>query len=227
MTHFCPWWSFLILPMLPFQVFAWFLGCHLHLKWWVDQSKSLTILMSSLSILKLCISSVVMTFVFLIFKCSHHWKFLLLHSSEVSSTSSQDRCVSIHASPPCTTIKNYNQISKKKNNNWNHQKIELYGSLTTNDLKKSHSSRWEEGVESWSQGGEDTVWHGETAEWMVPHSHVVDKNWEGYLGSEPSQPQARLHSPSFQQWEDKLPLPLTLKTSGGWGGRRGGWIFAT
>ena len=26
------------------------------------------------------------------------------------------------------------------------------------------------------------------ADWMVPHSHMVDKNWEGYLGSEGAQP---------------------------------------
>ena len=39
--------------------------------------------------------------------------------------------------------------------------------------------------------------------WVVPHSHVVHKNLEGYLGSEQPQPQARLHSPGFQCQEDK------------------------
>ena len=35
-------------------------------------------------------------------------------------------------------------------------------------------------------GGEDREWHEEAVmvvEWVVPHSRVVDKNWEGYLGS--------------------------------------------
>ena len=42
-------------------------------------------------------------------------------------------------------------------------------------------------------------------EWEVPHSHEVDKNQEGYLGSVQSQPQARPHSPGFQHQEDKAP----------------------
>ena len=44
-------------------------------------------------------------------------------------------------------------------------------------------------MESW--GGEDMVWHGEVTvvvEGEVPYSHVVDKNQEGYLGSEQAQP---------------------------------------
>ena len=51
------------------------------------------------------------------------------------------------------------------------------------------------------------MWHGEmaAAEWVVPHSHVVNKNQEGHLGSEQSQSQARPHSPGFQHWEDKPP----------------------
>ena len=56
--------------------------------------------------------------------------------------------------------------------------------------------------------GRDGVWHrqvGVAVEWTVPHSRMVDKNWEGYLGSEPSQPQAKSHSPGFHHWEDKSP----------------------
>ena len=51
--------------------------------------------------------------------------------------------------------------------------------------------------------GRDTVWCQEAVEalvaveWVVPHSHVVDENREGYLGSKRSQPQARPHSPGF------------------------------
>ena len=50
------------------------------------------------------------------------------------------------------------------------------------------------------------VWHGDAmVEQVVPHSHVVDKNWEGYLGSEGSQHQDRPHSPGFQHQADKAP----------------------
>ena len=41
-------------------------------------------------------------------------------------------------------------------NNQNFQKIELYGSLTTNELKKKHLSRLVEEGEVGSQGREDT-----------------------------------------------------------------------
>ena len=35
----------------------------------------------------------------------------------------------------------------------------------------------------------DVEWHrGAEMEWAVPHPYVVDKNWEGYLESEESQP---------------------------------------
>ena len=44
--------------------------------------------------------------------------------------------------------------------------------------------------ELWSWGREDVVQSREVVAvviWTVPHSHVVDKNWEGYLGvSDPS-----------------------------------------
>ena len=49
------------------------------------------------------------------------------------------------------------QIDLKTNNTQNYQKIELYGSPTTKDLKKPHSSRWVGGVELQRQGGE-VVW---------------------------------------------------------------------
>ena len=80
------------------------------------------------------------------------------------------------------------QLDFKANNTQNHQKIELYRSPTTKDLKKPPSSRWGGKAEVW-RGVErrgDTVWHGEVAvaERAVPHSHMVDKNQEGYIGSE-------------------------------------------
>ena len=43
------------------------------------------------------------------------------------------------------------------------------------------------------------------AEWVIPHSRVVDKNQERYFGREQSQLQARSHSPGFQHQEDKSP----------------------
>ena len=42
------------------------------------------------------------------------------------------------------------QLNLKTNDNLNCQKIELYGSPTTKDLKKPHSSRWVGGMETWS-----------------------------------------------------------------------------
>ena len=43
----------------------------------------------------------------------------------------------------------------------------------------------------WEERHEDALWHGGEAapEWAVPHSHVVDKNQEEYIGSKQSQPQ--------------------------------------
>ena len=62
----------------------------------------------------------------------------------------------------------------------------------------------------WMERREDAVWHREVAvaagqAQAVPHSHEVAKNREGYLGSERSQPQARLYSPGIQHHEDKSP----------------------
>ena len=53
------------------------------------------------------------------------------------------------------------QLDLKTDNTRNCQKIELDGSLTTEDLKKPHSSRWAEGAE---MGGEawrcSVAWRG-------------------------------------------------------------------
>ena len=56
--------------------------------------------------------------------------------------------------PPHTTKRTTKKLKTK--NNQNCQKIELYGSLTTKELKKKHSSRPVEVVEMSSQGGEDS-----------------------------------------------------------------------
>ena len=74
------------------------------------------------------------------------------------------------------------QLYLKTTHNQNCQKIELYGILTTQDLKKPHSSRWVGGAELRTRAERiaDMVWHGEAVaaavEWAVPHSHVVDKS---------------------------------------------------
>ena len=62
-------------------------------------------------------------------------------------------------------------------------------------------------------------------EGAVPHSSVVDKNQEGYLGSELSQIQVTLHSPGFQYRKDKSAKLLAVKPSGGCGSGRNCQIF--
>ena len=71
------------------------------------------------------------------------------------------------------------------------------------------------------------MWYGvERGQWQwlveqaVPHSRAADKNQEGQLESEQSQPQARPHSPGFQCQVNKASLPLAVKSSRGLGSRR-------
>ena len=47
----------------------------------------------------------------------------------------------------------------------NHQKIKFYGNLTTKDLKKTHSSRWEGG--KMMETGREVVWYREVVEAAV------------------------------------------------------------
>ena len=58
------------------------------------------------------------------------------------------------------------------------QKRELYGSLTTKDLENPHSHIIQKGRRL-----REAAAPGKWAQ-AVPHSHVVDKNQEGHLGSE-------------------------------------------
>ena len=55
-------------------------------------------------------------------------------------TSGQDGGVGRHTVPPHTT-KSRTTTNLKTKSNQNCQKIELYGSLSTKELKKKHSSR--------------------------------------------------------------------------------------
>ena len=101
----------------------------------------------------------------------------------------------------------------KNKNNQNFQKIELYGSQTTTELKKKHSPRPAGGAEtgSWVErthskaaaGGPGWARHWLVdkarqwlAEWVVPHSHV-DK-----LGGTTGK-RDRPHDPVFQCGEIK------------------------
>ena len=89
----------------------------------------------------------------------------------------------------------------------NCQKIELYASPATKYLKKPYSSRKIGGLERGSQCRKNMVWHhrgNSSGRTVVPHSHEVYKNQEGYLGSQRSQPQARPHSPGFQHQKNKV-----------------------
>ena len=68
------------------------------------------------------------------------------------------------------------------------------------ELKKPHPSRLV---------GEAEAWNG-----LALHPHLVDKIWEGCLGSEESQPHTRAPGPWFQCQEDKSPKLLAAKTKG-------------
>ena len=69
-------------------------------------------------------------------------------------TSGQDRGVGRHTVPPHTT-KRRTTTNLKTQNHQNCQKIKLYGSLTTKELKK-HSFRPLGGADMGSRGGEDS-----------------------------------------------------------------------
>ena len=104
-------------------------------------------------------------------------------------TSGQDRSISRYTLPPHTTKRRTTTHLKTKNNQ-NCQKIKLYGSPTTKELKKKHSSRQVGGVGTGGQGGEDS-WQGSSwrtgvakwwlVEWLVSYLHADD--WEEQLGS--------------------------------------------
>ena len=68
-------------------------------------------------------------------------------------TSGQDGGVGTYTLPPRTTKRTTTNLKTESNQNC--QKIELYGSLTTKELKKKHSFRLVGGAEMSSQGGED------------------------------------------------------------------------
>ena len=68
-----------------------------------------------------------------------------------SWTYGQDGGIDRYTLPPCRTKTKTTQKLKTKNNK-NSQKIELYGSPTTKELKKKHSHRLIEGVKTDIEG---------------------------------------------------------------------------
>ena len=68
---------------------------------------------------------------------------------------------------PCLLIQlqQKSPLDYKTNTTHNHQEIELFGSLTTKDLKKPHSSRQVGGAEvwGWAEQSRDMVWHREVS----------------------------------------------------------------
>ena len=83
-------------------------------------------------------------------------------------TSGQDGGIGRYTLPPHTTKRRTRTHLKK--NNMNCLKIKLYGSPTTKELKKKHSSRLVKGVEIGSQGGEDS-W--QDSSWRTRTSKAV------------------------------------------------------
>ena len=108
-------------------------------------------------------------------------------------------------------------------NNQNCQKIEVYGSLTTKELNKKHSSRLVGGAETGSQGGEDVGqgsshwWTGQARWWLV--HQIVPYSRADKLGGTTGE-QDKAHNPGFQHWENKASEPLDVKTCGGCDNRR-------
>ena len=82
------------------------------------------------------------------------------------------------------------------------KKIELYGSLATKALKKSHSPRLVGGADMWRHAERRRDLEMQNRQ---SHTRVVDKNWEGFLESKGSQPHIRSPSPGFQCLGDKSP----------------------
>ena len=120
-----------------------------------------------------------------------------------------------HASPPRATIERITTRSQT-NNTQNCQKIEFYGSPTTKDLKKTHYP----GGQEWESHG-----HGWTAGVVWKSGSNNSDGTDGRDTFRASDPSPRLHSPEFQHQEDRLSLPLVVKTSGGWSGERNCQIF--
>ena len=123
---------------------------------------------------------------------------------EKKKPSRQDGGVGRYTLPPYTTKRTTMNLKAKTNQNC--QKIKLYGSPTTKELKKKHSSRSVGGVEMGSQGREDAQ---QGRGWRTHIYLHVDKP-RGTTGERDRPP-----NPRFQCREIKASEPLAIKTSGG------------
>ena len=79
--------------------------------------------------------------------CINKWKNKLMFW-----TSGQDGGIGKYTLPPHTNKRTTTNLKTKTNQNY--QKTKLYGSPTTKEIKKKHSSRLAGGAEMGSQGGE-------------------------------------------------------------------------
>ena len=123
-------------------------------------------------------------------------------------TSSQDGGVGRYTLPRRTTSRKETTNLKTKNNQ-NCQKIELYGSPTTKELKKKHLYRLVGRAEDAQQGGNwRTGWvRWWLIDWVVPHLHAdkpggITGEWDRWC------------NPGFQPREIKLQYPWLKKTVG-------------
>ena len=137
------------------------------------------------------------------------WDYALIRRDQ---TSGQDGGGGRHTVPPHTTKRRTTNLKTRNNQNW--QKIKLYESPTTKELKKKHSSRQVGGVEMGSQverthgkatnGGSGRA-RQPLVELAVPHLHT-DKPGETTVEWD------RRHNLGFQCREIKLQN-LWLKKS--------------
>ena len=126
----------------------------------------------------------------------------MLAIQKVIMTSSQDGSVDKYTLPPCTTKRRTTTNLKTKKNNQNYKKIELYGSPTTKELKKKHSTRPVGGVDINSQGGEDVLqgsrWRTGRARQQLVVPYLCADKPGGTTGE-----QDRPYNPGFQCGEIK------------------------
>ena len=93
---------------------------------------------------------------------------LYVHQDLLHITSSQGGGIGRYTLPSCTTKRRTTNLKTRTNQNC--QKIELYGSPTSKQLKKKHSFRLIGGLEMGSWGGEDVQ---QGSNWRTWASEVV------------------------------------------------------
>ena len=111
--------------------------------------------------------------------------------------------------PPCTTKRRTTKNLKTKNQNC--QKIELYGSPTTKELKTGRrggdGQQGQRGLAARQRLEGRARWW--MVEWAIPHFCV-------YKLGETTEERDRLRNPGLQHVEYKALKPMTEKTCGCW-----------